>query len=152
MRILSGTLILISACIALVLGVLQIFSSKYEVMDAKADVGDLSDVSGDLASPDQIKKERQAAEKKIGNAGMRSLLIGAAMFGVFLLNVFGGILIFIRRARRVMIVDLLLAIALWIPCLFVGGNLPYGAIGFGALLVGFFTAVLFSKSSGAHAG
>jgi hypothetical protein len=104
MRIVGGILLIASTLICLVLGALQVMSSRYQQMRAEDNAGDLSSVSRDLdVSEVELSNMHQAAQAKVGTVGQRELLIGIALFTSSALQALGCILLLLRRARRVML-------------------------------------------------
>jgi hypothetical protein len=122
MRILAGILILSSALLHIILGSLNIMSSKLEEFKALDNAGDLSSVSKDLGvSEAEQNKMHEAAKAKIGAAGVRPLVFAIILLAMALLQILSAILLLIRKARPLTLGVMGVSVAALIGILIVNG-------------------------------
>lgn len=98
MRILASLFILTAAVIQLLLGGLLIFSAVEARDDARAEAGDLSSVSGDLVSEEELASMRAHGEKQAGSTGKAANYLGMAAMALGLFQLVAGVLALLRRA------------------------------------------------------
>ena len=122
MRILAGTLILVAAVIQLLLGVLLVFSAHNTEQEARAEAGDLSAVSADLVSEEELAAMRKVGDKEAGSAGQRPFLLGIAALALAALQLAAGVLTLLRRAPLLMLCSGSLSLLCLAAALFLEGG------------------------------
>lgn len=101
MRIPAAILLITAALLELLLGGLLLVGSRYERFEARAEAGDLSAVSADLATPEQLAAMEREADRKTPAAGLRPLLLGLSCLAAAVAALVGGVLLLLRRAPLV---------------------------------------------------
>jgi hypothetical protein len=129
MRIVASILLLASMIIQLLLGVGHILSAQYE----KITTNDLSAVSSDLVSPEELARMQKVERAKAGPVGRRSLILGGVAVGAALGQLVAAILLLARRARRVALGLCALGLCAAVGLLWASGVSVLGAIVCGAL-------------------
>jgi len=127
MRIVAG-IFLLCACLAhLGMGGILLHWSSTSEQDARAEAGDLSDVSGDLADEQTLQQERAKTASRVDlSSATKERAMGSLALVLGLAQAVGAVLIFARRARRAS-----LAI---VGCSFAGLGLVIGLVGGRGLL------------------
>jgi hypothetical protein len=131
MRILASILLLASAVIHLLLGGGHLLSAKYE----QVVTNDLSAVSGDLVSPEELARMQKVERLKSGPVGRRSTILGAVALGATLCGIVAAILLLARRARRLALGLVAIALAGAVGLLWASGVSPLGGITCAALVL-----------------
>lgn len=152
MRILASLFILIAAVIQLLLGGLLIFSATEERNDARAEAGDLSSVSGDLVSEEELTAMRAAGEKEAGSTGKRAYYLGMASMALGLLLLVAGALALLRRALIFVLLVGLASMACLLGMFLMEDGGSIAAVGGSLLAVGMVLMSLDLRSLGAKKG
>ncbi|MCC6750944.1 MAG: hypothetical protein IT371_25030 [Deltaproteobacteria bacterium] len=135
MRIVAGIFLLVSALLSLVIGGGLALSSRYEKFQAQIRAEDLSTVSEDLVSPEELAKLKQRGKVQTRGAGLRPLAIGVGVGATGLLDLVAGILLLLRRGRRFVIAVVVVSLLAVGVALALEGYLFLGGISLGLLTV-----------------
>ncbi len=142
MRILAAILLLASGITYLLLGAGYLLGSRAERFQAQMDAGDLSLVSKDLTSAEVRRKEHAAAEVKVGSAGRHDLVIGIVLLALCPLQLAGGVLLLLRRAKPFVLGAAGLSAVALALVMMADRFTRHGMIVLGALVVAFLLALL----------
>ncbi len=139
MRKLAAVLMLVAVAPTLVLGGMFLLASRFQAISAEIESQDLSSVASDLVSPEQLAKERQAANKRLDKHGSgrggRQLALAVLLLASGVSLLVAGILALIRRARRLVVAIACGALAAVIATLALEGfNLLGGAAALALLI------------------
>ena len=141
MRFIASPLLIIAAVVQLLLGGLVIFGAVEARDEARAEAGDLSSVSGDLVSEEELAAMRADGEKKAGRTGKFAHVLGMVTMALSLLQLVTGVLALLRRALPFVLIagGLTLACLLAVLLLESGGNtvaMAMGLLAVGLIAVG----------------
>jgi hypothetical protein len=104
MRNIAGLLLIVSFVMHLLLGGGSLISSKYEELKAQTDAGDLSAVAGDIVDAKTLAKERaRTAQRMDTSKATRKRVFGILILVAAAAQFAAAILLFLGRARRIVL-------------------------------------------------
>ncbi len=97
MRVLASMLFITAAVVQLLLGGLLIFSGQDQEHDARAEVGDLSSVSADLVSEEELAAMKATGDREAGGAGKQTQALGILALALAALLLVAALLVMLRK-------------------------------------------------------
>ena len=104
MRFLAAFLLLVAAVVQLLVGVGLVMASRQARDRARTEAGDLSSVSADLVTEQELSAMKAEGDRAAGSVGSTSLVLGAAVLVGAVALLVGGILLLCNRGRLVVLV------------------------------------------------
>lgn len=150
MRALAGSLLIVAAVVQLLLGALLVLSAHTVKQEARAEAGDLSSVSADLVSEEELAAMRKKGEAQTRGAGMRPLLLGGVTLAAALLLLVSSVVTLLRRGGNLLRLGPgVLSLACLAAILALEGGARTALIAFGLLLAGLLLTVIDSRRAAA---
>jgi len=139
MRKLSPIFLVLAAPLSVLLGVIYLLGAGYQQIIAEVETKDLSVVAGDLLSPEDLAREQAAAaarkaDNEAAGRAVRFKVLGVVLLGAALLQLVGGVLGLLGRARPLVFGAAATGLAAVLAAALVDRFVAWGALA-GALLL-----------------